>query len=154
MKKALGIAAIILLTMTSMAENVLACKTSALLQVHTQVLPFAKHAVLHQESNFTITEEDVNRGYVDIQKAMVISVKTNSSNGYMVLFSVGGDLFDRLTILDSLNTYHLSASGGEIHMPSQGMRSETKDLSFRFNLSPETKPGTYQWPVGVMVTAL
>ena len=147
------ITATLILTVIT-AVNVSAGRNSALLQAHTRVLPIAKHTLLHQERNLTVTEADINRGYVDVQKAMVLSIKTNSPNGYLLLFAVGSGLFNEFFVFDGNNTHPLSAEGGEVHMPYQGIHYITKELSFRFHLLPDTQTGTYQWPVAVMVNAL
>ncbi len=153
MKRLLGIITIITL-LAALSENVFAGSKSAILQVTTRVLPVAKYSILYQTDNLIITETDIKKGYIDVQKAMVLSIKTNSANGYILLFSVGSSVANELTVFDGNNAYKFSEAGGEVPMPYQGKNSVIKKLSFRFRLSPDSRPGTYQWPVAVMVTAL
>jgi hypothetical protein len=151
MRKIIGIAIIILILTAGLAS---ADTKSAILQAYVRVLPVIKHTILHQETEFTITEADITKGYVDVPNAIVLSVKTNSSNGYLLLFSVGGGFFNELIVYDGDNTYILSEAGGELHMPYQGMDYVIKELSLRFRLLPDAKPGTYPLPVAIMVSAM
>lgn len=126
---------------------------TAILQVYTEVIPVIEYTILHQENDFTITQADINRGYVELSKAVTLSIKTNSRNGYLLVFSAGSGPFSETSVFDGTNAYRLSKTGGEVHIPYQG-RKVTKELSFRFYLSSDTRPGTYQWPVAIMVTAI
>lgn len=152
MKKALSIIAIIFLMVMTAGYTFAGSKT-AIMHVRVSVLPIAKYTILHQESNFIVTKADIDKGYVDVRKAMTLSIKTNSTNGYLLMFSVGSGHFKGLTVFEGNNTHKLSKSGGEVHMPYQ-KNYVTKELSFRFHLSSDAKPGTYQWPVALMISAI
>jgi hypothetical protein len=124
------------------------------LEVTATVLPVVKYSILHKESRLIVTQEDLDRGYIDIQRALIFSVKTNSFDGYLLTFSVGSDIFSGLTVVNENNVYKLSGSEFEIHMPFQGMNYITKELNIRFHLLSDAKPGTYEWPLSFMITAM
>lgn len=153
MKNKLSIIAIISFMLIT-AGDALAGSNTALMNIRTRVLPIAKHTIIHQKNNLIITRADIERGYVDVQRAMILSIKTNSTNGYLLGFSVVNDLFRELRVLDGNNTYTVSRSGGEVHMPYEGMNYVRKELSFRFYLFEDAKPGTYYWPVALMISAI
>jgi hypothetical protein len=152
MKKTIIIGLIIMATFFS--GNAFAGNTSAVMQVNARVLPFAKYNVLHQEKEFVVTEADLNRGYVYVPSAMVLSVRTNSSNGYLIMVSVASGPFNELVIYDGNASYNISDSGGELYMPYEGLKPVKKDLSFRLRLNPDASPGVYQLPVAIMVSAM
>ncbi len=153
MKNKLSIIAIISFMLIT-AGDALAGSSTALMNIRTWVLPIAKHTIVHQKNNLIITQADIERGYVDARRAMILSIKTNSTNGYLLGFSVVSGFFRELRVLDGNNTYTVSRLGGEVHIPYEGMNYITKELSFRFYLFENAKPGTYRWPVALMISAI
>ncbi len=153
MRKAIYILLSLILTLL-LSEDLLAGSKSALLSVSASVIPYAKHNVLHQENSLTITERDIERGYKEISNATVLSVKTNSLDGYMMFFPTAGDFFREVTLLEGNIAYNLSESNQEVFFAQHGKSFMTKELSFRFTLSADTKPGTYQWPLAYMINPM
>ncbi len=136
------------------AGEALAGDNRAILNVQARVIPMVKQTILHSESSLSITSADIERGYVEVQKGMVLSVKTNAINGYVMDFLTGNNLFNKVSVSDGDNTYALAGSGGAVHMPYKGLNPIIKELSFRFYLSPEVSPGLYPWPVDLMISAM
>ena len=142
--------ALILLT----AGNACAGTQSNIVSINTRVVPSLSYQVVYAESTLTITAADIAKGYVDISRGMELTVKTNSLKGYLVWFSLDGTVLKESGVYDDNNAYGLMRSGGEIHMPYTENNYIPKELSFRFYFSPEVKPGVYEWPLSVMVTAM
>ncbi len=132
------------------AESFAASK-SAVLRVSTNVMPYVTYDVLHQEGSLTITAQDIERGYIEVSRATVLSVKTNSLNGYLMNFFVAENLFSNVTLRDKNNIYSFSETGGEVHFPSQGTHYAQKNFTFRFDIRSDAKPGTYQWPLAFIM---
>ncbi len=153
MRKLIGIILVVLLA-TLISGNVFAASKSTTMHASTRVVAYAKHNVLHQENTLTITSKDIERGYKEISKATVLSVQTNSLNGYLMNLFVGDNFFSNVTLNDGLNKYSISELGGEVHFPYEGKIYVTKELSFRFDLLTNVKPGTYQWPVAFMISPM
>lgn len=124
------------------------------INISARVLPFIKYEIIHQEKNLVITANDISRGFIDIQRAMIFSVRTNSSNGYQVVFSAGSDFIREATVFNERNSYSLSGSGGELFFPYQGTNYTTKELSIRFYLLSDAKPGVYEWPLSFLITVM
>ncbi len=152
MRKIPGIITLILIVI--MAGEALAGDKVAILNVQARVIPVVKQTILHSESSLSITQADIERGYIEVQKGMVLSVKTNAINGYVMEFFTSNNLFNKVAVSDGDNTYALAGSGGEVHMPYEGLNPVTKELSFRFYLSSDIKPGIYPWPVALMISAM
>jgi hypothetical protein len=96
------------------------------INVTTKVLPVVKYEIIHQEKNLIITEEDITRGFINIQRALIFSVKTNSKNGYVVTFFVGRDLFKEVIVFNNGGFNKIHETNNEVHMPFEGMKYMTK----------------------------
>ncbi|MBI5408432.1 MAG: hypothetical protein HZA14_03595 [Nitrospirae bacterium] len=124
------------------------------LQIMTDVRPAINYVIHHQAQDVTVTQEDIEKGYVDIQKAFVYSISTNSNNGHLLLFAYDGNYVKAITLFDEKNTYLISESDNELHVPYQGSDYITKEWTFRLHLLSDLKPGTYKLPVAVMLSAM
>ena len=153
MNKVIGFLLIIILVLLANGESFAASK-SAVLSVSTSVLPYVKYDVLHQEGSLTITSHDIERGYIEVSRATVLSVKTNSFNGYLMNFFVAENLFSNVTLREGNNMYSFSETDGEVHFPSHDRHYAEKIFTFKFDLRADTKPGTYQWPVAFMISPM
>jgi len=153
MKKITGILVLITM-MIVIGGNSFAGSTSSVIPVGATVLPYAKYDILHQEGSLTISRQDIERGYIEVTRATVLSVKTNSLNGYMMNFFVAENLFSNVTLSDGTKRYSFSETGGEVHFPSQGMRNAEKGFTYRFDLRANVEPGRYQWPVAFMISPM
>jgi hypothetical protein len=122
--------------------------------VTTEVLPVVKYEILHREKNVLITEESIKKGYIDVHGAVTFSVLTNSRNGYVLTFFVGGDLFKEVEVFYDSGSRRIHGTGNEVHMPFEGIKYVTKELSFRFYISDIMRPGIYDWPVDVMINVM
>lgn len=137
----------IFLTAVLMASNSLASGNNTAVQVSATVQAIISQDVIHQEGTFLITKEDVSKGYVDISVGTVLRVKTNDRRGYLLAFQVSSGLIKEVWVVEKDRTVVLSPNGGFIHQPYPGRSGETKQLGYRFFLTPETQPGQYSWPV-------
>ena len=52
------------------------------------------------------------------------------------------------------NTVQLGADGGAIVQRGPQAPDQTHELGFRFNLHPDTTPGSYPWPLMLSVRGL
>lgn len=124
------------------------------LYASARVLPYANYNIAHQNSSFTLTSADINKGYIDVESGMSLSIKTNSKDGYLLIFAVDNSLISKVTVYNHNSAYNITGEGGEVHMPYLGNSSFTEELGFRLYLSSDAKPGTYQWPLSFMITAM
>jgi hypothetical protein len=123
------------------------------LMVTARVLKHLRLKVVSQPTSVQVTEADVARGYVEVQSRMQLTVETNSNDGYGV--AIANHLSDafRDTRVTGLGSGDMRFSSESVAMQQaaagKGMRRETLDLGFRFELAPGTRQGTYPWPVQV-----
>lgn len=153
MNRSIGILLVIFLVLLANGESFSASK-SAMLRASASVLPYVKYDVLHQEGSLSITQQDIEKGYIEVSRATVLSVKTNSFNGYLMNFFVAENLFSNVTLREGNSTYSFSESGGEVHFPFHGRDYAKKSFTFKFDLRADAKPGTYHWPVAFVISPM
>jgi hypothetical protein len=124
------------------------------INVTTKVLPVVKYEIVHQEKNLFITEENLKTGYIDVRGAMIFSVLSNSSNGYVITFFVGRGLFNKIEVFYDAVSSEIHDANNEIYMPAGEMKYKVKEFGFRFYLSDILMPGMYDWPVEFMIQAV
>lgn len=100
--------------------------------------------ILSQPPNVLVTEEDVQRGFVEVKGASLIEMKSNSAGGCLVVIEAQGLPFKEALV---------NGLGGEVSIgPQGGMVTQTflgkmrALLNVRFMLSADARPGVYQWP--------
>ena len=124
--------------------------------VTARVLPRATLTVLHQNAVLQVTPEDVSRGYVDAPDASRIEVRENSPAGCLLVFvgtGVEGSVFSRVTVRGLGREVEIGPEGGFVPYPHSAA-PYVGDLSYRFSLAKDIRPGTYSWPLSVSVRPL
>ncbi len=132
------------------AQETYAVMRTAKLTVSARVLPYLQFNLLSQVSEITVTEEDVKRGYLEVRSASRLVLKTNSNAGYMMTFEGNLWPFKEVQIQGLSNPVQLNSGHVIVHQPSN-KGQWTVDLSYRFLLSVDTKPGSYSWPLSLTV---
>lgn len=123
---------------------------TASLNVSARVLPYLQFNLLSQTSEINVTEEDIQRGYVEVPSASRLEVKTNSKQGYMLSFEGNFLPFKEVHILGLANPVSLNSGQTLVHQPSVPGKVYM-DLSYRFILTQNTQPGFYSWPLSISV---
>lgn len=100
-----------------------------------------------------VTPEDVQRGYVEVRSATRFDLTSNSATHFEVW---GGAPW-------LVGVHVMGMPGGELELTRNG-RARTSlppfrqhfraELSYRFDLAPETAPGVYSWPLSVSLTPI
>jgi len=126
---------------------------SARIRVTATVPARATLRVLHQVGTLVVTPEDVARGYVDAPSATRIEVRNNSRGGCLLVFegTAGPDApFVRISVRGFERDVEIGPGGGFVpHSYAPG--PVTSELSYRFSLGRDARPGTYPWPLQVSV---
>ncbi|MBI5663945.1 MAG: hypothetical protein HZC49_02470 [Nitrospirae bacterium] len=152
MKIITGIAAVLALNLISTAGY--CTESNGSMHVSASVTPAVKYQVLHREASYTVSKADIEKGYIDISNALVLSVWTNSPNGYLLSIAFDKSHIKEIKIIDRYSSYLISSGFQEIHMPHHGMRYQAKEINMRLYLLADTKPGSYQVPVAVSIRAM
>jgi hypothetical protein len=136
--------------------NVSGRQTSAKITITARVLERTTMTVLNQIPEIVVTTADIMRGYVDIFAATRISVKSNNPAGYLLAFE---DLSGSSSIFNSVNvrvgTKEVQFSQNRGWVPQPYVRGGiTLDVSYRFLLNKDARPGTYPWPLMIAIRSV
>ena len=107
-----------------------------------------------QPASIDITTEDIARGYVDVSAATRFSVATTSREGYMVDFVPTTSMFAAYRITSRVLEGQLPADGGTLVARGRPRRDANAELSYRFVLGPQARPGRYPFPLHIVVRPL
>lgn len=126
------------------------------MQVSAVVRKHASLQVLHQPASVRITEADVARGYVDVPAPVQVAIRSNTAEGYMLVFDNHGAFFRQARVRGLASDVQVGSAGGLVAQPATGygMSQVTLALAFRFELAPTTREGVYPWPMQLSATPL
>lgn len=121
--------------------------------VTATVLKRANLNVLAQPATVEITAADIARGYVDVPAATRVEIKSNSPQGYMLMFEGNSDFVRQTQVRGMGNAVQFGASGGGIFQrwSGHGVDKAVVELGFRFILAEGVSPGTHAWPMQLSV---
>ena len=127
---------------------------SSKIQISARVLPSTTITVLSQVPELVVKAADIKREYIEVPAATRIRVKSNNPAGYLLAFEPTGaidSVFSSVSVLIAGREVQLSPNGtGWIPQPYiQG--GVIQDITYRFALSKNAQPGTYNWPFMISV---
>jgi hypothetical protein len=131
-----------------------AAQRGAAMPVSAMVIANAKLQISYQARQIEISAADVARGAVEVPAAMRFSVTTTKGSGYLMQFHPVGNFFQSVHVDGLGSAVQLGADGGAIVQRGPQTPNQTHELSFRFDLHPDTTPGSYPWPLSLSVHAL
>jgi hypothetical protein len=156
-KKLIAYALVLATTLLPLAPNMAsahAAQRGAAMPVSAMVIANARLQISYQAKQIRISAADVARGEVEVPAAMRFSVVTNKGSGYLMQFHPVGNFFASVHVDGLGNTVQLGADGGAIVQRGPQVPNRTHELGFRFNLHPDTTPGSYPWPLMLSVRGL
>jgi hypothetical protein len=99
----------------------------------------------------TISAEDVQRGYVDLEQPVEVGIRTNHAAGVLLDLSLNAREVESVDVRE--------AQGGEVRAASvfvpqreRGLRAHIVSLKVRLKLAPGTAPGTIAYPFSVSLS--
>jgi hypothetical protein len=110
--------------------------------------------VVHQTSELVITQADIIRGYIDIPAGANIEIQNNNLGGYMIFFKGIYTPFKEVLVKGLGGEVKINSNSGWITQPYNGRDPVMVELSYRFILSENAKPGTYAWPLTISVSPI
>ena len=119
---------------------------NATMRVSVDVVARTILTVDRQPDGVTVTQRDIERGYVELPAAVAFRVRSNARNGYRIEFEPLDRPFTRAAISWDRQLAVVSADGSWLTRSyEEGERAGT--FSVRLDLAPGTKAGRYRWPV-------
>jgi hypothetical protein len=121
---------------------------TATLSVSATVMARAMATTEYQSPELVITAADIARGYVDVPRATRLQVRTNSANGYLLVFESTQPLFTEVQVSGAGEQVSIASGNGWVLEPFTAT-TVSMVLSYRFSLAPGVRPGSYAWPLSV-----
>jgi hypothetical protein len=122
--------------------------TSAKLQVTASVLPFVKFSAVQHVASYTVSSDDIKRGYVDLPDSLTVNVSTNVNGGVPVVVENWGG--GRLLVKES-GTGNFSDSSFTLN--TAGYRPNTlvsKNYDSRVVLPANSQEGIFPLTISMM----
>jgi hypothetical protein len=113
----------------------------------------ARVKVLQQQQQIVITSENIAQGYLEMHAASRLEVRNSSLAGYMITFEVQEGPFRHVFIRGLGIELHISFGSGWLLMP-HSRTPELLELTYRFILPADARPGTYPWPIQISASAI
>lgn len=132
-------------------QNAYAEPHTTKLTVMARIATFFRMQVDHQDAALTITERDIERGYVEVPAASKFSVVTNTQDGFVIDFRPRSDVFRSVLVTGLQNPIEIGAAGGTAMNNVPHGRTTFHQLGYRFMLRPDLQPGSYPWPLDISV---
>ncbi|MDA8124579.1 MAG: hypothetical protein M0009_05255 [Deltaproteobacteria bacterium] len=103
-------------------------------------------------STITLTDRDLNLGYVEVPAATQLPIE-NDRTAYAVIFNRLGSPFTEVIISGLVQDVQIVSSQTFI-CQSYKKKLEPAELSYRFVLSKKARPGEYPWPISLYLRPL
>lgn len=127
---------------------------SAGVSVSATVVVHARLKVLAQASGLKITAASIERGYIDVPAASDLEVRSNSREGFALVFDTMPNVFEAVQITGLGSPVELGMEGGTVVQRTYSLQPVSIRLGYRFILSKEVEPGIYPWPIALSVRPL
>jgi hypothetical protein len=111
------------------------------------VPPMVRLEVLRQPDRLQVSEEDAARGYVEVPAAALLKVQSNTA--WQVDFRSRSDLIRGARVSGLQGDVVIGPAGASLPALAAARHATNFELSYRFDLAPGVKAGTYPWPVAV-----
>ena len=131
-----------------------AAQSSISIPVSVTVIANAKIQSSFDTKALVITQQDIERGYIDIPLAYKYVIHSNSRAGYILQFDPVGFLFQSVIVSGLGAPVQIGTDGGSIVQRGSINESVSHELSFRFNLRSDLLAGQYPWPLQISVLGL
>jgi len=135
-----------------------ASNSTSRLMITATVAKTIQVVIKSQPTGFTVTEQDIARGYVDVAQASVFDIKTNSADGVALEFHGvhNGGIIQSVQITGGSSGFLMPASGGVMLIQGGWHPTVTRSftLLYRLYLGPTAQPGTHDWPFSMSVSSL
>ena len=106
---------------------------------------------VEQPTHLTVSAEDVARGYKDVSARY--AVESNTVRGWLLRLSPRIGVTRHVEVRGLYRTVVLQGESVEIYQ-SRAPEPRDLELDYRFVLSPNVEPGSYELPVYVSATPL
>jgi hypothetical protein len=119
---------------------------SATMHVSVEVVARTIVTIDHQPDVVTVTQQDIDRGYVEVPAAVAFRIRSNAQNGYAVQFEAVGYPFTRAKIAWGSQSAVVTGDSSWLTRPYEP-GEQPGSFNVTLDVAANTTPGTYPWPV-------
>ncbi len=145
---ALSIAMLLLAAVPMQAESV-----SGTMQVSVQVIARAVVTIDSQPASVNVTAEDIARGYVDVEAPIVVRVRTNSRQGYLLQVENQSESFSSIELTSGNVAMNVGSHESLLRRPYVS-GGDVMPLRARLHLSSAATPGSFVLPLAFAASPL
>lgn len=117
-----------------------------------------RHATIRMNAprSLTISESDLQQGYVDVPGPMEVTVRSNVPQGYTLELQNQGEQVREAVVHGLAAPLVVDAGGSWLsrRAPRHGLWTDTLELRVRFHLTPTARAGTHAWPLTVSMMGM
>jgi hypothetical protein len=147
------IAAILLATVAVGTSPAFAGSSSANMNVSVQVMARAIVSVDSQPASVTVTAADIARGYVDVPAPIVVRVRTNSRQGYLLHVENQSETFSSVELSTAEIAMNVGAHETWIQRPYVS-GGDVIPMRARLHLAPAATIGSFSLPIAFNASPL
>lgn len=114
-------------------------------------LPNGYVVMQHQAGAIRVTDRDVAQGAVHVPDGSRFVIATELPGDYAVDFTARATMFRSVRIEGVGHAVELGAAGGTALSREASVGRRVVTISYRFLLAPDVVPGTYAWPLRMVV---
>ncbi len=136
-----------LLTALGFAPAADGADRSASMTVSARNAPYIRAAAHGLPLHLFITDQDIERGFIDIADAGFLALQTNDPAGTMLLIKLEGELFSSAEVEVDGYRRTVGVAGGWIDIPFRGTGKQEIEISSRLYLNRDAQAGIAPWPL-------
>lgn len=119
-------------------------------QITAEVKSFAKLNLINQIKDLIITENHISKGYLEMNNATSIEIKTNTNTLFVVFEGFGDGVIEEVEIFGFGEPVKIGPNGGMILIKNIPKLMQY-NLSYKLKINEKARIGTYAWPYSISV---
>ncbi len=135
------------LALLCVSQEALCQNRSGSITVSATNAPYIRASTVSQPKQLTITESDIERGFVDVPNAGLLALQTNNPDGTMLLLALEVGPVSSAEVSTNGLRRTIGAAGGWLDIPYTGTAKQNLQFSTRLFLRKEMEAGDFPWPL-------
>lgn len=136
-----------ILALLCMSQAAFGQNRSGSITVSATNAPYIRASTLSQPNQLTITQSDIERGFIDVSDAGVLSLQTNNPDGTMLVLALEGGPVTSAEVTTNGLRRTIGAAGGWLDIPYTGTAKQDLRFSTRMFLKKGVQAGDFPWPL-------
>ena len=124
--------------------------------VQARVMRHASIAAVHAPRSITISAEDVERGFVDLDEPIEVAIRSNAPEGFLLGLALRSIAVQAVQLRGEAGSVRVSRLGATLPVArqgsGQGLVSQLVSLRARLELGSAARPGPIAFPIQLFVS--